>query len=188
MAMAESGGFPRRCWVLFANPAARPALGFTRRRPSCRPKNEHIRSSTPSRLRPLKSILTGVVRNHPIWTVLVHVATRFVGSPRCVTIFIDVRRNHPPWTDLVHLGPRDWEPVTTALQALWGEGGGKAEPVQVRFTLCLRWMQDGCTVYMDYSYMASNGSCIMVTSNLFKIHFSKVGQTQKIGRPWHFKI
>ena len=43
----------------------------------------------------------------------------------------------------------------------------KVELVQVRFTLCLRdqrsmWMQDGCKVYME-SYMASNGSCLMVS-------------------------
>ena len=41
---------------------------------------------------------------------------------------------------------RDWEPVTSTLQAL--SLVGKAETVQVRFTLCLRdqrstWMQDG---------------------------------------------
>ena len=48
----------------------------------------------------------------------------------------------------------------------------KAEPVQFRFTLCLRdqrsmWMQDGRKVYMD-SYMTSNGSCFMVTWTMFK--------------------
>jgi hypothetical protein len=50
----------------------------------------------------------------------------------------------------------------------------KAEVVQVRFTLRLRdqrsaWMQDGCRVYMD-SYMASNGSCFMVTWIILKNH------------------
>ena len=59
------------------------------------------------------------------------------------------------------LGPlhtRDWEPVTSTLQAL--SLVEKAAPVQVRFTLVrLRdrrsmWMQGGCNVYMD-SYMAS---------------------------------
>ena len=38
-------------------------------------------------------------------------------------------------------------------------------------------MQDGCKVYMD-SYMASNGSCFMVTWTLFKNHLLEVGQTQ----------
>jgi hypothetical protein len=38
-------------------------------------------------------------------------------------------------------------------------------------------MQDGCKLYTD-SYMASNGSCFMVTWNIFKNHFLKVGLTQ----------
>ena len=58
----------------------------------------------------------------------------------------------------------------------------KAEPVQVHFTLCLRdqcsmWTQDGCKSYMD-SYMASNGSCFVVTRTIFKNHLMKVGLTQ----------
>ena len=48
----------------------------------------------------------------------------------------------------------------------------KLEPVQVCFTLRLRdqrsmWMQDGYKVYMD-SYMASIGSCFMVTWIIFQ--------------------
>jgi len=35
-------------------------------------------------------------------------------------------------------------------------------------------MQDGCKVYMD-SYMASNGSCFMVTWTNFKNHLLEVG-------------
>jgi hypothetical protein len=38
-------------------------------------------------------------------------------------------------------------------------------------------MQDGCKVYM-YSYMASNGSCFMITWIIFKIHLLEVGLTQ----------
>ena len=38
-------------------------------------------------------------------------------------------------------------------------------------------MQDGCKVYMD-SYMASNGSCFMVTWIIFKNHLLKVGLTE----------
>ena len=38
-------------------------------------------------------------------------------------------------------------------------------------------MQDGCTIYMD-SYMASNGSCVMVTLIIFKNHLLEVGLTQ----------
>ena len=66
----------------------------------------------------------------------------------------------------------------------WWKGGAS----QVLFTLRLRdqrsiWMQDGCKRYMD-SYMASNGSCFMVTWTIFKNHLLEVGLT-KIGRPWH---
>ena len=58
----------------------------------------------------------------------------------------------------------------------------KVEPVQLRFTLRLRdqqsmWMQDGCKVYMD-SYMASNGSCFLVTRIIFKNRLVEVGLTQ----------
>jgi hypothetical protein len=38
-------------------------------------------------------------------------------------------------------------------------------------------LQDGCKVYMD-SYMASNGSCFMVTWIIFNNHLLKVGLTQ----------
>ena len=38
-------------------------------------------------------------------------------------------------------------------------------------------MQDGCKVYVD-SYMASNGSCFMVTWIIFKNHLLEVGLTQ----------
>jgi hypothetical protein len=38
-------------------------------------------------------------------------------------------------------------------------------------------MQDGCKVYME-SYMASNGSCFMVTWIIFENHLLEVGLTQ----------
>ena len=38
-------------------------------------------------------------------------------------------------------------------------------------------MQDGCKVYMDF-YMASNGSCFMVTWIIFSNHLLEVGLTQ----------
>ena len=38
-------------------------------------------------------------------------------------------------------------------------------------------MQDGCKVYTD-SYMASNGSCSMVTWTILKNHVLEVGLTQ----------
>jgi hypothetical protein len=58
----------------------------------------------------------------------------------------------------------------------------KAEPVQVRSTLRVRdqqsmSMQDGCKVYMD-SYMASTGSCFMVTWTIFKNHLLEGGLIQ----------
>ena len=69
----------------------------------------------------------------------------------------------------IRVTSKDWEPMTITLQAL--SLVEKVELVQVRFTLCLRdqqsmWMQDGCKVYMD-SYMASNGSCFIVTWIVF---------------------
>jgi hypothetical protein len=39
------------------------------------------------------------------------------------------------------------------------------------------WMQDGCKAYMD-SYLASNGSCFMVTWIIFKNHLLEVGLRQ----------
>ena len=90
-------------------------------------------------------------------------------------------RAHPPsWTLLciynfvIILGPlhtQDWEPLTIiTLQAI--SLVKKTEPVQLRFTLRLRaqrsmCMHDGCKVYMD-SYVASNGSCELVTWTIFK--------------------
>ena len=56
--------------------------------------------------------------------------------------------------------------------------GGKADPVQVCFTLRSMWMQDGCKVYMS-SYMASsNGSCFMFTWTIFKNHHLEACLTQ----------
>ena len=57
--------------------------------------------------------------------------------------------------------------------------GEKIRAGPIRFTLSLRdqrimWMQDGCKIYMD-SYMASNGSCFVVTWTIFKNHL--------LGRP-----
>ena len=82
--------------------------------------------------------------------------------------------------DLGPLHTRDWEPMTTTLQTL--SLVEKVEPVQVRCTLCLRdkqsmWMQVGCKVYINF-YLASNGSCYMVTWIIFKNHFLEVGLTQ----------
>ena len=92
------------------------------------------------------------------------------------------------WVQGSNLGPLhtwDWEPVTITFQAL--SLVDTAEPVQVlasRYALrdqWSTWMQNGCKVYMD-SYMASNGSCCMVTWT--KGHF-----THETKSPWplHFK-
>jgi hypothetical protein len=77
--------------------------------------------------------------------------------------------------------------VTITHQALSLEE--KEEPVQVRCTLCLRhqqnmWMQDGCKVYMD-SYMASNGSCFVVTWIILKTRCNtKLGDTPNAHNCW----
>ena len=70
--------------------------------------------------------------------------------------------------------------VTIALQAL--SLVEKGELVQVHFTRRLRdqqsmWMQDGCKVYVG-SYMASKGSCFMVTWSIFKNCLLEGGLTQ----------
>jgi hypothetical protein len=67
--------------------------------------------------------------------------------------------------------------MTITIQAL--SLVGKAEPLQVRFTLRLRdqWSMRMQDVYMD-SHMLSNGSCFMVTWTIFKNHFLKVSLTQ----------
>ena len=59
----------------------------------------------------------------------------------------------------------------------------KAELVHVRFTLCYAWGTNGvcectmrCKVYMD-SYVASNGSCFMVTWTILKNHLLEVSLT-----------
>ena len=70
--------------------------------------------------------------------------------------------------------------MTITLQAL--SLVEKLEPVQVRFTLRSRdqWsmcMQDGCNVYMG-SYMASYGSCFMVTWTTLKNYLLEVGLAQ----------
>jgi hypothetical protein len=93
----------------------------------------------------------------------------------------------PPWgikcllASLEPFHTQDWEPMTIAFQAL--SSVENTELVHVHyFTLRLRdqrsmWMQDGCKVYMD-SYMASNGSCFMVTWIIFRNHLLEVGLTQ----------
>ena len=80
-----------------------------------------------------------------------------------------------------HTGLRAHDHCTFMHSHCWKEN---AEPVQVCFTLHLRdqrsmWMQDGCKVYAD-SYMATHGSCFMVTWIIFKNYFLEVGLTQNL--------
>ena len=108
-----------------------------------------------------------------LWKQQLGMKDVYIWMSREGSLWVSVTKDH-----FTH--KRDWEPVTGTLQAL--SLVEKAEPVQVRFTLRLRdqrsmWMQDGCKVYMD-SYMASNGSCFMVTWTIFKNHLLEVGLTQ----------
>ena len=78
------------------------------------------------------------------------------------------------------LGPlhtRDWEPVSITLQAL--SLVENPELVQVRLRLrdqWSMWIEGGCQVYMD-PYMASNGSCFMVTWTILRNNLLEVGLT-----------
>ena len=76
------------------------------------------------------------------------------------------------------LHTRDWEPVTVTLQAL--SLVEEAELVQVCFPLRSRdqrsmWKPDKCKAYME-SYMASNGSCFLVTWTIFQNHLLEGGR------------
>ena len=126
----------------------------------------------------VSSILPQLLTNVKLKTKITYVSYDFPLSSRVVAELSHWEQGFiHPWTILdiffPLLGPlhtRDWEPVTMAFQAL--SLVEKAEPVQVRFTLRLRdwrsmWMQDGCKVHVD-SYMASNGSCFMVTWTIQK--------------------
>ena len=102
----------------------------------------------------------------------------------CTTLEVENGANQRP------LGTWDREPATITLQAL--SLVEKAEPVQVRFPLCLRdqrsmWMQGGCKVYMD-SYMASNGSCFVVTWIIFRNHLLEVSLTQNWETMWLWNV
>ena len=64
-----------------------------------------------------------------------------------------------------------------------GKGGAGPSSLRLRDQRS-EWMRDGCEVYVD-SYVASNGSCFMVTWSIFKNHLLEVGLTQN-RRSWHF--
>ena len=84
------------------------------------------------------------------------------------------------WTHSKPLHTRDWEPVTMTLQAL--SLRGKEEPVQVRFTLCLR---DQRSIYVNARWMwslhgfLSDIKLIVFHGHLdYFHHFLEVGLTQ----------
>ena len=92
---------------------------------------------------------------------------------------------HKGHKSLLNGGPlhtQHWGPMAIALPA--HSLVEKMELVQVHLTPTSRdhrskWMQGGCKVYMD-SYMASNGSCVMITWIIFKNHLLEVGLTQNM--------
>jgi hypothetical protein len=71
--------------------------------------------------------------------------------------------------------------VCTSSTLIGGKGG--AGPSSLLHTTLegpteyVNAMQDGCKVHVD-SYMASNGSCFMVTWTIFKNHLLEEGLTQ----------
>ena len=73
----------------------------------------------------------------------------------------------------------------TSSTLIGGKGG--ADPSLLHTMLHIVWtngvcaMQDGCEVYMD-SYMASNGSCFILTWIVLKNHLLEVGLT------WNWEI
>ena len=67
------------------------------------------------------------------------------------------------------LGARDHCTSSTLIGGKGGAGPSSLHAMLER--------QGTCKVYMD-SYMASNGSCIMVTWTIFKTHLLEVGGTQ----------
>jgi hypothetical protein len=54
-------------------------------------------------------------------------------------------------------------------------GNNKVDPTSLH--QWRKWMQNECKVYMD-SYIASNGSCFMVTWTIFNNHLLEVGLPQ----------
>ena len=93
------------------------------------------------------------------------------------------------------LGPlhtQDWEPVTITLQAL--SLVEKVEPVQVRFTLCLRdqrrmWMQDGCKVYMALQTLTTIYSFYFYHGwgpTWIKIHWNSIWSRAQSHRTSHY--
>ena len=103
------------------------------------------------------------IHNHFTMALIKHVTLRL----KTRVLFLKLNRFIHNWGPL---HTRDWESVTTTLQAV--SMVEKAVHVQVCFTRCSRdqrskRMQDGCKADMD-SYMASNGSCFTLTWPIFQ--------------------
>jgi hypothetical protein len=83
-----------------------------------------------------------------------------------------------------HMRPRARDHYTSSIVI------GRKRPSRCKFASHYAWGTNGVCeckmgvkVYMN-SYMASNGSCFMVTWTSFKNQLLEVG-SNKIGRPWH---
>ena len=82
----------------------------------------------------------------------------------------------------LNLGPlhtQDWEPVTIHFKHSHGWKRWSWSKFASHYTwgtngVC-NWMQDGCKVYMAFSYTVSDGSCFMVIGSIFKNHLLEVG-------------
>jgi hypothetical protein len=77
-------------------------------------------------------------------------------------------------TSLTRLRARDHYTSSTLIGGTAGAGPSSLHTTRDHRSM---WMQDGCKIYMD-SYLASNGSCFMVTWTIFKNHLLEVDLTQ----------
>ena len=80
-------------------------------------------------------------------------------------------------TSYTRLRARDQYTSSTLIGGKGGAGPSSLHTTLEGPTEYIKWMQDECKVYMD-SYMASNGTCFMVTWTIFKSHLLEVGLTQ----------
>ena len=101
----------------------------------------------------------------------------------CVGSCTHSLRSFQKETSLAILGPLSHTRLRAPDQFFWSTrigGKGGPGPSLLHTTLegpTSKRMQDGCKVYM-VSYMASNGSCFMVTWTIFKNQFLEVSLTQ----------
>jgi hypothetical protein len=79
-------------------------------------------------------------------------------------------------TSHTRLRASDHSTSSTLIGGKGGAGLSSSFTLRLRDQQCM-WMQDGCKVCMDF-YMASNGSCFMVTWIIFKDRLLEVGLVQ----------